>query len=221
MSGINFESDTLLEPIAIFIEPICFYADLIEKQFSDLLLPPAPGIYRVGDIQPLLDARRQYFVQKIVDGRIQQNPITNFSEVEDSVVDETGKLVISAHFMKNKQKYLSNQPTIPARGLEIVRCMIDDHIAKINPWAKSQGYYNRLCGFFSSREAVIEIVDGYLLESLCSSLITRVNQFIGNDEWNIYFTKVHAVDLKIDKHIDFRIYDWTQMKRQEKKDYHT
>jgi hypothetical protein len=63
---------------------------------------------------------------------------------------------------------------------------------------------------------VVELIDEFMLESLCSSLIARVNQFVGEDIWNIYFTKLQAVDLRIEKCVDYRIYDWTRIKQEMK-----
>lgn len=216
MSGINFDSQDLLQPVSLFIEPITHYAELVESQFKSMLVPPPAGVYRYGDVVPVMRADKRYFVQKKTNSGVFLEPITDLSKVEESVVDETGKLVLSAHYMKNKQQYLSNAPTIPSRGLEIIKCLIDDHIAKICQWSESQGYYNRLCSFFVSREAVMELIDEFMLESLCSPLIVRVNQFIGDDVWNIYFTKLQAVDLRIEKCIDYRIYDWTQIQQEKK-----
>jgi hypothetical protein len=211
----------LLQPLAILIKPVAFYAQLIEQQFNDVLFPPREGVYRLGDVSPVLFANKRYFVQRKMDGRIVLEPITDLSKVEESIVDEEGNLILSGHYMKNKQMFLSNQPTVPSRGIEIVKCLIDEHLAKISPWSKSQGYRQRLNSYFKNAAAVHEIVEDGFLERICESLIMSVNDFIGNDVWNMYFTKVVAVDLLIEKSIDYRIYDWTMQREYKQNEQHS
>lgn len=113
--------------------------------------------------------------------------------------------------MKNKHLYLFPEPTIPARGLCVIKAMIEEHIAKRSPWTNSSGYTNKLKSFFLP-DSVYDIVDEFFLERICESLICRVDNFIGNDVYNIYFTKMVAIDLRVEKCIDYRIYEWTQWK---------
>lgn len=219
MHAIDLSHNELLQPLAIIVTPIAFYAELIEQQFEHLLRPPIEGIYRVGDITPILYANKRYFIQRKVNNSIVLEPITDFSKVEESIVDDSGNLILSAHYMKNKQMYLSNKPSIPTRGLEITKCLVDEHFANISPWAKSQGLKQRLYSFFKDRETGIQVVDEGFLERVCESLMIKINDFIGNDVWNIYTTKIIAVDMLIEKSIDYRIYDWTLQQQKPTNDY--
>ncbi len=214
MTGIMFDHEDLLQPKQVFIEPINYYAQVVEQRLGEFLLPFQPGVYTHGSVTPVLHANRRYFVQKKTDNGLELFPIDgDLSKITDNIVDDSGNIILSSNFMKNKQMYLSNHPTIPNRGLEIIKCLVDHHLANVSRWSESRGYKNRLCSFFNSDDAVDQVIDDGLLEEICSPLLMRINQFIDEDEWSIYFTRLVAVDLKIEKCIDYRIYEWTVNKR--------
>lgn len=211
MSDVDFDFTELMKPQSVFIEPIVMYASLVEQQFGQLMFPNKAGIYRAGEMQPVIVPERRYFFEEKINGVITMKPITDFQSVNASVVDENGKLVIAQHYMKNKEKLLFSEPTIPARGILVIKALVEEHIAKRAPHVKSASYSNKLKSYFLP-DAVHEVIEDYFLERICESLLCKVDTFMGNDICNIYFTKIIAIDLCIEKCIDYRIYEWTLMK---------
>lgn len=207
----TFDFTELMKPQAIMIEPVIMYASLIEQQFGHLMYPVKKGIYKAGETYPVITDEKKYFVQKNVNGVLSLEPITDFQSIVDSVVDENGKLIIAQHHMKNKDRFLFSEPTIPVRGIGVIKSLVEEHISKLSPWTRSEGYSKRLRAHFLP-EAVYEVVDECFLERVCESLLCKIDNFINTDVWNIYFCKIVAIDLRIEKCIDYRIYDWTLMK---------
>ena len=212
----NSNSSEILTPINIQMLAILPYASIIEQTYSDYLLPPKQGIYKFGDLKPSIYNNRMYYVQQKMGNTVIRVPVTDFNTVEDTIVDEMDRIVIPSFMMKQKTKYLFNTPTIPARGAEIIKLLIEHHLASTSSWANKGNYIEKMCSFFKPENS--EIVEELFLQRLCESLLCQVSNFVGNDSWNVYFVKFLGLDLCIEKCIDYRIYDWTLKEQQRLED---
>ena len=45
--------------------------------------------------------------------------------------------------------------------------------------------------------------------------LSQLDQFIKDDNWNIYLSRVKTTSLYIEKTVDYRIYEWTRMQYEE------
>lgn len=187
------------------------YAYLIENQFGPYLVPLPQGVYKDGETNPCINPTRLYYssVQPVANGPRHLAPITDFQSVREAVVDESGSLVIPAFMMQDQAKYLSPVPTIPARGLMLIELLISKHIENICQHTK-YGHYNRKIDSQILDECHAIHYDG-LLERCIESLTTQVSDFIGRDDWHIYFTRRIGHDIMVEKTIDYRIYDWNRI----------
>lgn len=213
----NFSSNgNVLTPIDTQIISVSQYGSIIEQTYFDFLLPPQQGIYKFGDLHPSIVNNKNYYTYVKTDKGIIRTPVENFNTLNEAVLDEMDRVIIPAFMMKQKEKYLSNHPTIPARGIEIIKLLIENHIARMSPWASKGNYVLKMCGFFKAENS--DIVEEQYLERLCESLICQVDAFIGRDVWNIYFVKFRGFDICIEKCEDYRIYDWTIKQNQQIED---
>lgn len=199
----------LLKPTQTFFLPIFTYAVMLERQYGNLLKLPEPGIYKLGEMYPCIIPNKLYFSQRVdKHNKFVTLPITNFNKVTDAVVDELGKLIIPASIMKNKDQYLSNTPSIPVRGLILIKLLIEKHIEMICRWTNHSTYDNKILSHF--KNGGYELYNEGHLDKICESLFRQINDFIGNDEWHIYFVKFSGLDIVIEKAIDWRVYEWTR-----------
>lgn len=206
----------LFAPIQTLLLPILPYGSLIEQTYSDFLLPAGEGIYKFGDLTPSIRNNKTYYTQIKSGDQVVSEPIVDFNNVENTVVDETGKIVIPAFMMRDKKRYLSNIPSVPARGVFIIKNLIEHHISTLSPWARRGQCMSNISKYFKRENQ--DIVEENYLERLCESLIVQINDFIGIDQWNMYFVKIKGLDLCIEKCMDYRIYEWTTKRNQEIED---
>lgn len=209
-------NDQILSPISFQMLSVLSYAAIIEQTYGDYLLPPQPGIYKYGDLNPSIYNGRSYYVQRKNGNEVIRIPVTDFNTVEETVVDEMDKIIIPAFMMKNKSKNLFNEPTIPARGAKIIKLLIEHHLIRSSPWARKGNYVEKMCAFFKPDH--VDIVEEMYLERLCESLLCQVEEFVGGDNWNIYFVDFKGLDICISKCIDYRIYEWTMQENQKRED---
>lgn len=184
-------------------------ASMIEREYSDFIIKPPEGIYRVGDIYPCIQNNKRYYYQrKIKNHQTITAQVVDFNTITDTVFDENGNIVLTSFVMKNKEQYLKNLPTVPAIGLIIVELLIKRFIESISPWTKHSTYNSKITNCFTS-EGVDLFVSGQL-DLICNSLYSQVNDFIGNDTWHVYFVKFVGLDLMIEKTRDFRVIQWEE-----------
>lgn len=190
--------------------PIYHYAVMIEHQYEDLLIPNKLGIYKAGEIEPCIVANKSYFSQSIdkISGCYQRKAIVDFNKETNTVTDEIGTTIISSTMMRDKEHYLSNIPTVPARGLLIIEMLIKRFIESVTPWSRNSSFSNKLVSQFKINGS--EILNEGHLDKICESLYSQLSEFIGHDVWHIYFVKFSGVDIIIEKTLDFRIQQWEQ-----------
>ena len=202
-------SEDLLKATQTHILPIFSMASLIEQQFGDFLKPAAEGIYKIGEVIPSMNLHGSYFSEKILPNRDRITiPITNFDNTISHVVDSKGNLVIPEYMMRDKKRYLSTVPTVPARGIILVEMLVAEFIESVCRHTKHRHFKQKIDQQLLDNGLFLHY-EGHLA-LLCESLINQIQQFIGNDVWHIYFTKRIQQDLYVEKTIDFRIYEWTK-----------
>ena len=198
-----------------FFLPVFNYAVLIEREYGDFIVPAPEGIYRVGDIHPCIHSNKRYYSQKLTKtNQYISAPVTDINLVNDTIIDETGNVILPAYVMKNKEQYLRNEPTVPARGLLIVELLIKKYIESVSPWVKYSMYNSKIASYFKP-EGVELFYNGHI-EALCESLFAQVCEFIGNDVWHVYFVKFMGLDLMIEKTTDWRILEYYRMTNEQK-----
>ena len=143
-------------------------------------------------------------------------PITNINAVETNVYDEHRKLLIMRRFMKDKERWVSNAPMLSYRGIKIIELYVRDQIENSIRYRKhSPNYLHKLYSHFAKPkdQAEMDVIDALLLEierNVYEHLWKKINEFVGNRDWNMYFISIKDQFLSIERYCDWRIYDWTQ-----------
>lgn len=200
-------SDDLLQVHERLILNTLPYAMLIEQQFGEFLQPSPVGIYKIGECDPSIIPNKAYYSEKVMaDGNRIVSPITDFQTETEAVVDSAGQLVIPPYMMRSKEKYLSAQPTVPARGIYLIELLINRYIEQTVQHSKYNHY---------SRKIDAQILPEHLylhssgqLERACDSIFGQIGDFMRQDDWHIYFVKRQQLDITVEKTIDYRIYDY-------------
>lgn len=203
----------LVKPSDTLYLTVMSYAVLIEQQFGELLYPPPPGIYKLGETEPCIISTKRYYSEKVLPNKSRvTQPITDFDAITDHVVNENGQLVIPAYMMKDKPRYLSTVPTVPLRGLILVELFIKNYLDSICPYRKYNNFADKINNhILPGNEYLFD--DGHL-ETTCQSLFRQIDSFIGKDDWHIYFVKRLHTDIIVEKTIDYRVHCWNEQNEQ-------
>ena len=202
-------------------------ASLIDQQYGRFLLPPPKGIYKVGEVNPCMFLTKTYFHEDekgsfFTDKTFFQFsgktilPISDIRLVKSNVYDETGKIVIPAYMMLDKERYLSSEPSVPYRGILLVELLIRNFIDFVSSIPGRRRYPGRIESHLIPEFINNSVVDS--LEVICQSLFLQIEQFIGNDRWHIYYIKRVQFDIIIEKTIDYRIHYYNVQHSQENTD---
>ena len=204
----NTDTD-LLKVTGITCIQISTYAQLLENQFGTFLKPDLQGIYVVGEIYPRIVNNRKYFEYNTNIPNKSLSIITDFNLVKNAVVDEKYDLVVPKYMMADKEKYLSNTPTIPARCYILIDLIIKNHLDLVSQISNRRPNSNRILNILKDEcQDVYE--DGYLTR-LISPLLDQVDNFIGANTWHMYFSKIVGLDIHIERTCDYRIYEYYRM----------
>lgn len=190
-------------------------AVLIEQQFGEFLLPAPQGVYKNGEVDPCMLSTEPYFYDSekgvFYTGKSfaqstgnSLQPIVDINTVKTNVYDKSGRVVIPAYMMADKEKYLSSQPTVPYRGVILVELLIRNFIDSVSNIPGRKAYAGRIERHVDPKFVNNDTVDS--LEVICKSLFMQIDQFIGDDLWHIYYVKRMQFDIIIEKTIDYRIH---------------
>lgn len=211
LEDLEEQMQSFVHPVAVYYMRIMEIAEQMEVMYSEHMKPYKEGIYVVGRAEPAIEKDKRYFERKVVNGKTTHVDITDFNSVQNEVVDEQGNVVITAWQMKNKDRMIGDDPRYPIRGARIVKHIIEQHLATISVRGNRCSYYNGKILAFLKEESEWLQNEG-VLEAMCEGLIKDLQAFIGHDYYNMYFVKFSGYDLKIEKCVDHRIYEWTQNK---------
>lgn len=200
-------SDTLLQPIAVFIVNLMDFASMLNIHFGHCFIDPQPGIYFVNQTEPILKPNQNYFTDSTYRS---QTPITSLDNVRENVLDENGLVVIPDYILKQQKKYLRPVPSIPVRSIEFLHRVAQQFIAS-NVVHQHCSYCERDLYDLVRPEFHYLVSDG-TLEAGCRGLLDQLHYFMNGDVWNLYYLSRQGTDLCVEKSIDFRIYEWHQNK---------
>lgn len=131
----------------------------IEEKFGDLLNPPPDGVYSFRQVEPVLIPGRKYYVCKdaanvapaehanhVANKRLrytrQPNKLlievpdwhSTWKTINEALYNEMGEVIISASYMKDKAKLLSDKPILPYRGMRMAHLIYDRAIDTRITW---------------------------------------------------------------------------------------
>ncbi len=178
-------------------------ATSVEIEFDGLLRAPPVGIYRIDQLEPVLQLGRTYYHKESVE----MKPVVDINSVNKSVYDDKGILVIPMAMMLNQDKFLSNYPLLPYQGCHIAKAFINKTMHEFGlPYRRSQRppeswFYSYFSGMVDA-DIVARISD------CCTELSHQLSAFIDSYEWNIFFVKMKGTVVTVERCMDWRAYEW-------------
>lgn len=204
-----YDTTSLLEPRATLIVPLLQHIVRLCDRYAEWLIPPEPGIYLLYSPTPALKPGMYYTESSYT----QRQPIQSLDNIREALLDPQGNTVIPQHVMRQKERYLSALPRVPARAIQLAILIIKIRISQLvkHRWGYKDpnDIYHYFLREYWDRISYDE------LEEVCIELIRFVDEFVYDHDWNIYFVNLSGVDAWIHRAEDFRIVDWMQQKYQE------
>lgn len=195
-------------------------ARAVEYECLDVLRPAPKGIYAINRVDPVMVDGREYFTfeEDKATGRKTRKVVNNITDLTTPIyttVKGSEQLVVPAQFMKQKTKFLANEPILPFRGVKVIECLVRDEISRfqqfsIGPYSDEAVYTQFLNPSDEVSNDFICEIDPWLckIKDICEPLLYELQQFIAHHEWHIFFIHLKETRLKIEKSIDYRAYRW-------------
>lgn len=204
----SFNSPPTTSNLLLSLESIGNY---FERKFSNNLQFPIKGIYKHGDVNPTLINGYQYFVLNVNDKTNTKKILEDINVLQtgDYVVDKAGNILLSPRDVENRYVYLSDRPSVPTVGFDIVKLFIEHHITTKNVYTKESHNIKHAIIRKIIGNDVEDIFDEINNDLMLLSVYNQVDYFIGKDIYYIYFLRRTGLsDLLIEKTIDWRAYQW-------------
>jgi hypothetical protein len=197
----------LLKVTSSAIIEIASYAEILQSKFGDFLEPEVPGVYVAGEIFPRIIPGREYFTKVKVIGHSEALvKINAFENITTAILDENARLVIPKYMVLDKDRYLSNTPTVPARFYILIGLLIQNHLDMLSPITSRRADSRKIINLI--KENYEDIYESGDLSIACRYILDQVDSFVGNDVWYMYFSKFVGKDVIIEKTCDYRVYQW-------------
>lgn len=145
-------------------------------------------------------------------GLSDNTPLESLDDVNEDVLDSNGNVIIPAKIMLNKSNWLVTSAEPEYKIIPVIEAIVKN---LFNTRIKEYHRFNARNKLKSLiKESSHYILDTGEIEDCCQSLLTKIENFIGNDTWHIYFINFVGTDLFINKTYDLRIYEWTKQQEE-------
>lgn len=174
---------------------------------EEMFEPCVPGIYVQGSIKPLIKADTICYVGTISEA-------TRIMSLEDvlkasaDILDDDGNTLIKRFDIVHRKHLYTTNPALPVSAMHIAYNIIMDYLFKQCKYARGVKR-NQLDQFI--KPEYDELFDRDHFEDLLTDTLDTLHDFIRCDPWSIYFHKLHGTTLIIEKHVDWRIHEYTRM----------
>lgn len=201
----------VLTPSGYVVLDLGAASTFLERKYSNLLKPPTPGVYKVGEQNPSILFTEAYFIKSVKD-KNRNKQLASIEELinGDYVHDASGRIVLDHHIVANREYALSNLPTVPTTGFSISTNIVKFHIASKNEFTKESTNYISSIGKMLKDEYVnTDLIHEIIDEAAFDSFFRVLDTFVGRDINHVYFYKPSGLcTLIVEKTIDWRAYQW-------------
>jgi hypothetical protein len=184
-------------------------ATRVEDEMRLYIVPAESGLYLRGSKKPAIIPGNRYFCKsKNQEKSNRLVAIYDVSDITGDVYNEFGEIVLPFR----KKEFVSNEPLVPVRGLNIVYNYVEKVLNDRSEWVRSRRIHD-LKSYLSEfiKPEYQEAADIYdHIHELLIDLRIDVNQFVGDDKWVMHFCKFVGNDICVEKTIDYRVYSWSR-----------
>lgn len=220
---IDFKSltEVLSHVEQVLVIDLLDHAMSLSEECSKGLIAPAKGLYILGSLEPiLLESEKYYYKTQIVTAGL-KNEIYDFAaspaikdlskitKFADDVYDSTGRVVLTSKDIRSKGKFFRNDPGVPSVAIKMAIAMVQRYLGTLCRHTSHIHTNTRVEHLVKDDHQYLIDNDEYLIAF--DNLITQINHFVANDQWNIYFYKIKGTSMVILKGVDWRVYRYYEL----------
>lgn len=209
-----------LQIYASYRQDIEGIARQIEYECADHLLPAPAGIYVINKVEPVMIPSETYYIKEKIGTSIVKTPVIDITNITECIYKELlsaksktsegiDKVVIPKTFMLNKAKYVSAEPILPYRGIQIVKELINQ---QINEYVRYKTSHKTLEEIVANSLTTIEDRQFESITVKISNIYNQIKEnvysFMTPHDWSLYFVNLQDTKLTIEKSIDYRAFEW-------------
>lgn len=176
----------------------------MEEPYQRALLDAPSGVYITGAIEPIMSADRKYYPRSLYgnpDSVIKD--LKDIWKIKDDIVNEAGDTILSFKDMVHKKKFINFEPTIPATALKVAVGIVEQYIISSCCHSKRNHPTYRLEYLVRPEFQGLIINDEYIQQF--ARLRDCVMDFIRDNRWHVYFTRIKGTSLIIERGLDYRV----------------
>lgn len=235
IKGLKLLDISNMPVLAKLILNVSSAAHQVNQLCEPYLIAPPNGVYITNKLEPVMVDRNNYFVN--YHG---QRTIADITKDSGTIHGEMGNVVIPGVYLRQKERHVSNCPTLPYYGIKIIRKLVDDQLEHARRYHQNRtNHKSDIFCYFKADDTLtpdianeqneyakrmkIHALHSVLLERvehITSEIYNQIDSFIGEDGWNIHIATMHDYTLTVCKYMDFRILDWMRI-QQEKEEAKT
>jgi hypothetical protein len=202
----NDINELLTNPVESYIINIETYRDALNS-IADKLIP-VKGLYLNNSYKPLIEFNTNYYV-------IKDNAYKLITDIDDIKTTKSNiyiksngvyELIYRYDKLKKNMSILTITPTINYSHILVLKEMIDAIITGLLHYKTYSAHY-KLYNCFKEEYRDFVRNEDYL--TIFNDLYSDISEFVSDNRWNIYFTKIINNSILIEKSVDYRIYQWT------------
>lgn len=191
------------------------YAVEVDNYFSYCLRDDVSGWYMRGQPHPVFRDGQMYFTAK---GLISGIPIAKIEDVVDDVYNRNGDLLVNSFTMRQFGRLFTRTPVVNYASLEVVRTFVMRHFeAKIHYCVNETMHHSEMYRLFKPEYAYLvnpgmvgasttaAMKQGGEVDTVLDHLAFALDNFIGEDRWNVYNFDIFNYSILITKGGDYRI----------------
>lgn len=197
------DPDELLEVVdEVLIQDCKDIAFAIQREYGQYLALNPAGVYTRSSLYPVIRADMRIY------SALSRKPVRTeeILDTKEGIVDSAGKVLISARQIASKAVSLTGY--YPVAAMNILHSTIADSLARAcmiqlpRTIAYARAVYNG-----NATDEIMEMVE-LLAQSTLRDNLRVAEEWISKDLWRIYTTSVDKCTVRIEKRMDYRIYDW-------------
>lgn len=208
MSDYKTLADVLLRVDGVLVIDLLQHVVTLEEHpYMQSFEEPPAGIYLIGSLDPIICDRKPGFYsetgQLVVDYK-------HALEGNDHITSQDGTVVLSKKILRSRARFFKTEPTIPATAVKAAVSVIKRYLSILCRHGCNMLASYRLENLVKLDYRELIEKDEYMIAF--EKLIDQVAEFVGDDVWCIYYSRLRGCQLVIEKGIDFRIYEYYRMK---------
>lgn len=200
----------LLDKIeSVLIIDLLEVVSVLEDELLEALVLPPPGVYVKNSLKPIIDYTKTYYTrQNYLQKPIDVYNVEQLLKLKSDILNQEGETVLNYEEVILRKNMLFDKPTLPTVAVKLAVSIMLDYLTTIAPYTR--------CLKYDRQEQLVrgeyhELIETDTFEHRFESLLDSIFDFVNEDVWHIYFTRIKGTTFVLEKVVDYRIYRYHEL----------